>query len=251
MKQIILDTETTGNLFDEPVEISFMNSENTIEFEQHFLKPSIPCLPCTVVVHSYDAKFLSKFPPIETELEKATKFLFDNIDKYILIGYNIKFDINVISNVTKKFLNKPYEPKYTLDLCQLARKLISIDQVGNHTLDTIYYFLFPDKLNQLLKIRSSHSALQDIHLTNDVFSGLKKLTNTKKNKECTIQEIIDFTKEPILLDYWPFGKHKGKKIEEVLKYDRQYVEWFLYKADFKHEWPDLLFTLQQKQKTCV
>ena len=103
-------------------------------------------------------------------------------------------------------------------------------------------------LNYLLTSRQTHSAKNDIDITEMVFSKLWKLASEKENTNLSIEELEEFSKRPLILDQWPFGKHRNKPIDQVLKTDRQYVNWFLYKAEssFRKGYPDLVYTLKEK-----
>lgn len=43
----------------------------------------------------------------------------------------------------------------------------------------------------------------------------------------TIEKMIEISSHPTLLRSFNFGKHNGKKLEEVLTTDRGYLEWLL------------------------
>jgi uncharacterized protein (DUF3820 family) len=57
---------------------------------------------------------------------------------------------------------------------------------------------------------------------------------------------MDYSLEPVIIDIWPFGKHKGEPISKVYDTDRQYINWFMMKCDFKDSWEDLVYTLKTK-----
>lgn len=242
---VYLDTETTANTRNEPIEISYIAVIPDARMEiQKYLKPEEPCLPCATVVHGLSEKFLSEQIPIADGLEEATIDLFNNIESYAIIGYNVEFDTTVINSACSHYLDKEYNPSCVIDVMKIAKKMIPINEVGKYSLDAVYNYLMPDKLEELLEKRSSHSALVDCDLTRQVFRKL--LPMAFPDSKPSLTEIMEYANAPIIIDVWPFGKHKGVPIEKVMASDKQYANWFMYKADFRDSWADLVFTLREK-----
>ncbi len=74
---------------------------------------------------------------------------------------------------------------------------------------------------------------------------LKKIMEGGKSKDEAIAEMIDISSRPSLMRSFSFGKHTGKKVEEVLATDRGYLEWLLEQKqsnDQKDE--DWIYTLK-------
>lgn len=46
-------------------------------------------------------------------------------------------------------------------------------------------------------------------------------------KDEAIEEMIRISAQPFLFKIFHFGKHKGRKIDEVILVDRPYLEWLL------------------------
>ena len=60
-----------------------------------------------------------------------------------------------------------------------------------------------------------------------------------------IEKMIEISSHPSLLRTFNFGKHNGKKIEEVLTTDRGYLEWLLaQKLESDQIEDDWIYTLK-------
>jgi len=60
-----------------------------------------------------------------------------------------------------------------------------------------------------------------------------------------IEKMMEISSRPSLLLSFNFGKHSGKKIEDVLKIDRGYLEWLLaQKQDSDQIDEDWIYTLK-------
>ena len=80
-----------------------------------------------------------------------------------------------------------------------------------------------------------HDALGDVIILALLFEYIVKEFN--KN----FDELIELTKKPILYDKFYSGKHKHKKIEEVIIKDPDYIEYILNSADIE---PDLRYSIE-------
>jgi hypothetical protein len=91
MIPVFLDTETTANKLNEPVEISYIACLPDAEMEiQKFINPVEECLPVAVVCHGITQAFLDlNGSDITSELHEATNDLLENENEYCIIGYNI------------------------------------------------------------------------------------------------------------------------------------------------------------------
>jgi exodeoxyribonuclease X len=70
-----------------------------------------------------------------------------------------------------------------------------------------------------------------------------------KDENIVIEKMIEISGKPLLLRLFNYGKHKGKKIEEVLSYDRNYLEWMLeQKLNEQYYDEDWIYTLKYHLK---
>lgn len=233
---IIIDTETNGQDPQEPVQVAAIGEDFIFSV---WMKPTKPCIPVAIAVHGKDDAALADFFTVEQIFKDYMgDYFLNKYNNYCYCGYNVDFDVKVISHACETYCGKPWVP-VTLDVLQMARKLIPVSLVGSHSLDTVYQYLFPEKLDHLMLVRGIHSADVDCQMTKEVLYELWE----RVPEAPTLADLVKWTSAPMLLTEWPFGKHKGKAINDVLKHDMQYVSWFLYKCDFRASWKDLEFTL--------
>jgi len=65
------------------------------------------------------------------------------------------------------------------------------------------------------------------------------------SKEKAIEDMMDVSSRPILFKRFTFGKYKDQPIEEIVKIDRGYLEWFLNrKLEDGGQDEDWVFTLR-------
>lgn len=250
-KLLLLDCESTAGgqtAGCEPIQISWTITDDD-DLRTFNMKPNSPVLPCSTVIHGLTQKDVEAYAPIEEVLPKVYEQFQKDIDENTYItAYNTSFDFELIHSAFDVYLEKQFKPRKQFDVLRLARKLISVDATGNHRLDTIFYYLFPDKLNYLLEMRGTkHDADADVIVTEQVLFGLWEAAEEVAGKKLTLAKVAQFANSPMLMDKWPFGKHYGEPIEEVLKTDPQYVSWFL-KQSWADEKPDLVYTIEQRSK---
>ena len=236
MNLVIYDTETTGQLDHEPIMLAMQYWANSDKHKTicFHIKPEKPCLPCAIVVHGITKEIIDKSHyPIKEEAQTIFNFLKKLPRDTYYAAYNDAFDISVIHNMFEKHINKTFQPKNSLDILRFARKMIDITEIGNHKLDTVYYFLFPDRLNYLQKARQSHDATTDTELTSGVFLCLWKRLEKKLKRNLILKEVAEWVNEPYLIELWPWGKHKGDKISDMILNVPDYIQWFM-----KQPWKD-------------
>jgi len=242
----ILDTETTAlgeGADNEPVEISWKFIGKTDAEETFLMCPGVPCLPSCTVIHGITPAMLQRYPPIKSVLAEVWDRFMAFPKGTVVSGYHVGYDITVINNAFQKYLGKGFQPQRVLDVTRLAQKLLDVKKLGNFKLDTVYYYLFPEKLDYLKKARQSHHAMVDVQLTEDVLGWLWEEAEERNMGKLSLAELIQCTLKPMLLDTWPFGKCKGQAIKDVLKDSSDYVEWFMERCEFRDQWPDLVYTI--------
>ena len=75
---------------------------------------------------------------------------------------------------------------------------------------------------------SAHDALGDVLVLEGVFEYLiGEMIKEKGGEEAAITEMVEISSRPMLFTTIRFGKHKGKRIEDVVRADRGYIEWLL------------------------
>lgn len=236
------DLETTGTnvIKDRIVEFSIFklmpNGEQIIRTQ--LINPTIPIPEETSKIHGiYDADVADK-PTFKEIAKELAKFL-EGTD---LAGFNsIKFDVPLL---VEEFLRADV----LFDISK--RKLIDVQRIF-HMMEkrnlTAAYKFYCNKT-----LVNAHSAEADTQATleifeaqvrkyenMDVYDGLGNKIGVIKNDMETIHNItagnmIDLAGRMILKDkdiYFNFGKHKGKKVTDVLDKEPSYYDWIM-KSDF-------------------
>lgn len=231
------DLETTGTnvLTDRIVELSYIKvpADGTKEIENTMrLNPEMHIPEEASAVHGiYDADVAAcpKFKDVANELARVM----DNCD---LAGFNSnRFDIPLLSE-------------------EFLRAGIGVNLHERHMIDVqnIYHKLEPRTLSAAYKhycgknLEDAHSACADTRATYEVLlAQLDRYAETLENNVPFLESFsqmssrnVDFAgrfvynnKNEIIFN---FGKHKGKKVTDVLNQEKGYYGWML-QADFARD----------------
>ena len=208
MKEIVLDTETTGISVKEGhriVEIGCIELENLIPTKKRFhyyLNPERKVSEQAFKVHGYDDEFLSKQKKFS---EIANEFL-EFIKEKKLIIHNSEFDLSHINNELKIFGKNQIENE-VVDTLNLARNKFPGAQVS---LDALCKRFRIDNSK-----RVTHTALVDCDLLAKVYVNLidqKEPTfsfqNFENSKSLKNNQNISYNKKIILPSESEIKKHK-------------------------------------------
>ena len=227
---IFFDLETTGtdHAKDRIVELAFIKMMPDGKQERYIrrVNPGMPIPPESTVFHGItdeDVKNAPLFKQIAHEL-------YDWMKGGDLGGYNSsKFDLPLLA---EEFLRAGVDVDFT------ERCMVDVQQIffkmESRTLSAAYSFYCHKDLE------NAHSAEADIVATIEVLSaqlekypdlaedvpGLHKFTHT--------DEYVDYARRIVMKDGQPvfnFGKHKGRKVEDIFNAEPQYYDWMM-QADF-------------------
>ncbi len=172
-------------------------------------------------IHHITDKMVEGKPPIEEVLPKLLPFL----DKAIILGHGISFDIDLIANAAKRAdIPTTLPSRKTIDTLRLARYY---GQSPKNSLEGLRkHFNIPAEM--------AHRAMDDAYVNMEVF---KRLITPFK----TTEQIFQTLEKPILLPKMPLGKHKGRPFKEV---PVDYLSWAVrQKFDM-----DLLYSIKTELK---
>lgn len=210
---IFLDTETTGNNYyiDRLFEVAYKFAGKT--YAEYF-KPPLPISVKSSSITHVTNEMVDDKPAFESSEMKKTlsNILKDNI----LVAHSAEFDIEMLSKEDIEV------PNYICTL-KVTRALDVDSETPEYGLQYLRYF-------HELKVEDagSHDAKSDIKVLEALFYYLvEKMKKNGLADDEIISEMIRISKEPVIFKIFGFGKHKGKKIEEVAGYDRGYLEWML------------------------
>ncbi len=209
MKEIVLDTETTGISVKEGhriVEIGCIELDNLIPTKNKFhcyLNPERKVSDQALKVHGYNDEFLSKQKKFNEIGDEFIKFIKDRR----LIIHNAEFDLAHLNNELKLFGKKPIENE-VVDTLVLARDKFPGSQVS---LDALCKRFRIDNSK-----RVNHTALLDCDLLSKVYINLidqKEPTLDFQNNSRDINEnnlsIISYFKKVVLPTKDEISKHKN------------------------------------------
>jgi len=213
-KLIFFDTETTGNTEkDFLVQIAY-KSEN--ESFTSLYKPPIKIPPEASAIHHITNKTVTDKPTFKESTDQPIiKKLFEDKNS-IVVAHNAPFDLMIIEK-------EEIKPNKFICTLRVARYLDPEGKIERYNLQYLRYLLDLDVE------ATAHDALGDVLVLEKLFERLKnKIKKEEKLDENeAIEKMIEISSHPSLLLSFNFGKHLGKKIEEVLRVDRGYLEWLL------------------------
>jgi len=166
LRQLIIDTETSGLDFDKDriIEIGCLELINGVftgnKFHQYYKPDGVAISSESEQIHGLSNEFLSQFPTFENEIEKFMTF----VDESQLIIHNAQFDITMINNALKRSRITQIKTDSNICTLEIAKKK------------------FPGSKNNLnalcrrfgisLESREKHGALTDSFLLLQVYNEL-------------------------------------------------------------------------------
>lgn len=232
MKIIILDTETTGiDEEDRICQLSYLVLNDNGEIEEvhnEFCMPPLPLKISSMAIHHITPEMLEGTP--ECIQTKAYQRLCElNISENIMVIQNAQFDLDMLAK-------EGFELKMVLiDTFRVIRYLYPMSNSNGLQYKRYEFGLYKkeqaiiDKLGVEIK---AHDALGDVIVLKNLFDHLKQEMDTVK--------MIELCYGPILLEYMPFGKYRGGRIEELALNERGTLEYMLENFDLDS---DMFYTL--------
>ena len=231
-KLIFFDTETTGNTEkDSLVQIAYKNNNESFA---GLYKPKIKIPPEASAIHHITNKMVADKPTFKESTDQPIiKKLFEDNDS-IVVAHNASFDLLMIKK-------EDIEPKKFICTLRLARHLDPEEKIEKYNLQYLRYLL------DLEVEATAHDAMGDVLVLEKLFERLKgkMMKEESLSENEAIEKMMEISSRPSLLLSFNFGKHSGKKIEDVLKIDRGYLEWLLaQKQDSDQIDEDWIYTLK-------
>jgi len=222
MKEVILDTETTGLFVRDGhriVEIGCIELEDLVPTTNRFhcyLNPERKVSEKALEVHGYTDEFLSKQKKFSDVVDDFLNF----IENKRLVIHNAEFDLSHLNNELVLLGKKKINSEDAIDTLSLARDKFPGSPVSLDALCKRYRI---DNSN-----RTQHTALVDCDLLSKVYINLldqKEPTLDFKNQD-NLKEIINST---TLQKYY---KKVIKPTEDELKLHKDYLKTNLKKNFF-------------------
>ena len=226
------DLETTGTDVsrDRIVEISILKvyPNGNRESKTWLVNPTIPIPPASTDIHGISDAMVAQAPTFK-ELAKQIHNMIKDSD---LAGYNSdRFDIPLLAEeLLRAGVDFDLKNRVTVDVQTIFHKM------EQRTLSAAYKFYCKKSLD------NAHSAEADTTATYEILKAqLDTYSDTLPND---IKQLSDFTTRKQVADFagfiaynekgeeiFTFGKHKGRKVEEILEEEPGYFGWIL-NADF-------------------
>ena len=219
-KLIFFDTETTGNTEkDFLIQIAYKSKDGSFT---GLYKPEIKIPPEASAIHHITNKMVANKPTFKESTDQMfIKKLFEEKDS-VVVAHNAPFDLAIIKK-------ENIEPKNFICTLRLARYLDKEEKIDRYNLQYLRYLL------DIELEATAHDAMGDVLVLEKLFERLKnkmmlEITTEGEKKQTedeVIKKMIEISSHPSLLHTFKFGKHNGKRIEDVIKIDRGYLQWLL------------------------
>lgn len=212
---IFLDTETTGHdlATDRLCQVCYKTADGI--YSEYF-KPPLPVSIKAMSITNITNKMLKDKEVFRgSAMKKKLEVLF--VDG-IMVAHNAKFDGAMLE---AEGMSVPRR------ICtfRVARHLDPENLIPEYNLPYLRYYLELEVEDAI-----AHSAEGDVEVLYALYENLlTKMTKEGLTEEKAIAEMLEVSGRPSLFKLFNFGKYKDKKIEEVVKTDRNYLEWMLNK----------------------
>lgn len=225
---IVIDTETTGvntnkdgiiqlaAVLTSPKEDGTTKSKTLMST---FCNCGLPIPPDATAIHGFTDETVRWSPPEEWALRQL-RMVLDSMAEHgevYLVGHNSeRFDVPLMDTRFKAGIFSDFKQIDTL---------------------TAAWRLFPDKAQKLGELFewyigkpavNAHDAAADCYMCAEI------LAKMMKENELSLSEFSEWTMNPQVWDFMPFGKHKGQEMSTVPK---SYLRWC--KANFEDPHPDM------------
>src|SRR3989338_1446985 len=237
---IFLDTETTGNTEkDFLCQIAYKTDKENFS---GLYKPPIIIPPEASAVHHITNKAVENKPAFSesADFEKIKKLFEDK--NSILVAHNALFDIMIIGK-------ESIIPNKFICTLRLARHLDPEEKIERYNLQYLRYLL------EIEIDATAHDALGDVLVLEKLFErlenkmkdplALKGTPPSQAGEDTVIQKMMEISSHPSLFKTIKFGKYNGKKIEDIVRTDRGYLEWLLGEKEKSEQLDeDWIYTLK-------
>ncbi|HYV92608.1 MAG TPA: 3'-5' exonuclease [Chitinophagales bacterium] len=243
----ILDLETTGTNVakDRIVEIAAIKimPDGNIHEKETRVNPMMPIPAAVTAIHHISNEDVKDAPTFD----QIAKTFFIFLDDCDLAGFNsLRFDLPIL-------LEEFHRAGVIFDLSN--RKLIDVQRIYHimepRTLSAAYKFYCRKSLDD------AHNAMEDVKATFEVLkSQLDRYPAALKNDMDFLHELskdgdfVDLGKRMYFdngTEMFNFGKHKGKAVVEVFKFEPSYYDWIM-KSEFPMDFKEKIRVIRDRMK---
>ena len=206
-KIIILDTETTGaGEADRICQLSYLVCDEKgeiLELHNDLCTPPLPISFEAMAIHHITPEMIEGTPTcIETIAFKRLVEL--NTPENLMVIQNAEFDLGMLAKEGMISNMK------LVDTFRVLRAWHPLDTPHGLQFKRYQWGLYKQEqplIDKLGIVINAHDALGDVIVLKHLY---EKLTESH-----TVESMIELCSKPIILECIPFGKHKGKRFEEV------------------------------------
>ena len=239
MQILFLDTETTGNIDkDRLCQLAVKERYRDEPLIHALYKPPVPISIESMAIHHITEKMVADRPAFLESPEYASlKDLFEN-EEIISVAHNAAFDIAMLGR-------EDIAPRQTVCTYKAAYELDPNDTLPNYRLQYLRYLLG-------LEVEAeAHDAWGDVLVLEALFERLlQKMVGRHGTEEAALDAMLTISARPLLFTTLRFGKHAGKRLEDIAKTDSGYLEWLLaQKKQNPVAEADWIYTLEHYLKT--
>lgn len=211
-KLVFIDTETTGIdlLMDRLFQVAYKHKGKVYS---EFFKPPVPIsIKAQSITHITNEMVEKKEDFSYSQMKKDLSLILkDNI----LVAHNAIFDIDILAK-------EGVDTSRYICTLKVARFIDEEGIIPEYNLQYLRYYL------NLNVHALSHNAEDDIKVLEALFENFyEKMLYQYKTSDKVIEKMVEVSSLPSLFKVFPFGKHRGRRIEEIVISDRSYVEWIL------------------------
>jgi DNA polymerase III epsilon subunit family exonuclease len=222
---IFIDTETTGSgLNDKLIQVAYKTTQG-VEVNELF-KPDRAIEIEAMAVHHITEKMIAEKPAFvgsPTYEDLKERFLREEV----FVAHNAQFDVGMIEREGLKV-------GPVIDTLKVARHMDPHGKIESYKLQYLRYLL------GIEVTATAHDAWGDILVLEQLFYRmLKKLMEEQSlSQDEAIQYMIKVSQEPMMYRTLPFGKYRGRKLEEIASEDPGYLKWLLTQKEEDQDGPD-------------
>jgi len=223
MKIIVLDTETTGVAeADRICQLAYLILNEVGQVEEIHNELCTPPLAIgfeSMAIHHITPEMIAGTPAC-IDTKAFTRLVELNTPDNLLVIQNAEFDLGML-------IKEGFESRMRLvDTFRVLRARYPLDTPHGLQFKRYQWGLYHkeqaliDKLGVEIK---AHDALGDVIVLKHLYEKLIE--------EHSVESMIELCSKPIILEYIPFGKHKGKRFEEVAIEARNDLKYMLENFD--------------------
>ena len=216
MKIIFFDTETTGNGDkDRLCQLGVKERDIAEPLVNALYKPPVPISIESMAIHHITERMVATKPLFTESAEyESVKELFEHEDT-LSVAHNAAFDLAMLAR-------EGIVPRRHICTYKVAYELDPNDTLPNYRLQYLRYLLDLDVE------AVAHDAWGDVLVLEALFERLlTKMRERHGSEEAALDAMVAVSARPLLFTTIRFGKYSGKRLEEIVKTDRSYLEWLL------------------------